>query len=179
MKADVDALHPGGNRRPVTVPGDNPLTQVDHMLVGEHVSVGRDDEAAARPDLDVLAVFRPPHSRLLDFGVQAADQANEDGGMSGRRRALCPCRFRQQYECRRDDQCADTHVRRLRTKSFVPERGRNHHSAKRLMRLKNSSPIAHVINHGRHRKESSKVGFGPGMPLILPQWRVNTAWEAL
>ena len=61
---------------------------LDDMGVGEHVPEWRDHEPASRPDLDAIEIDRPLDPGIVELGVDAAGQPDEDGRVGGRFRAL-------------------------------------------------------------------------------------------
>jgi hypothetical protein len=60
----------------------------NHVIVGQHVAMRRNHKSAAGADFNVVHVDGSLDTCFLDFGVDAADKANEDRRVGGRFGAL-------------------------------------------------------------------------------------------
>src|SRR6516225_10553504 len=70
------------------------------VIVGDHIAVRRDHEATAGADFNAIQIDASLDAEFLDFGVNAADDPDEDCSVGGRFRALRKRRDRSQKECR-------------------------------------------------------------------------------
>jgi hypothetical protein len=77
---------------------------VHDVIVGDHVAERRDHKAAAGSNLDAIQIDGSFRTELLDLGVNAADDPDEDCCIGRRLRALSERRHRHQ-QARRPERC--------------------------------------------------------------------------
>jgi hypothetical protein len=105
-EADVDRRHLERDGGPLQAFGEpERFAVLDDMGVGEHVPVGRDDEAAPGAHLDALLVQCPLDPALVELGVNTANQANEDRRVGGRFGALRGGGAWHEYQGHRQRKC--------------------------------------------------------------------------